>query len=319
MVIGTHALISDGVEFKNLNLVITDEQHRFGVAQRARLLAKGNNPHLMVMSATPIPRTLALMIYGDLDISVLNEMPSGRQAVSTYCIDTGKKARAYNFLKDQIDLGGQCYIVCPLVDESELPLASVKQYAEDMQNTVFQSYRVGLLHGKMKVAEKEFVMRQFYNGEIDVLVSTTVIEVGVDVPNAVVMLIENAERFGLSQLHQLRGRVGRGSKKSYCIMVSDAQNEDTVRRLSIMCQTNDGFKIADEDLKLRGPGDFFGSKQHGLPELKIAGFADMNYLNDAQSAATEIIAEDADLSAPAHRGLRAEVNRLFGTTGYQLN
>lgn len=319
IIIGTHALISDGVEFKNLCLVVTDEQHRFGVAQRSKLLAKGNNPHLMVMSATPIPRTLALMIYGDLDISVLNELPKGRQTISTYCINSGKKLRAYNFLKDQIDCGGQCYIVCPVVEEGELPLTAVKQYAQQLQATVFKSYKVGLLHGKMKAAEKERVMREFSEGSIDILVSTTVIEVGVDVPNAVVMMIENAERFGLSQLHQLRGRVGRGDKKSYCILVSDAKGDESLQRLSTMCRTSNGFEIADEDLKLRGPGDFFGSKQHGLPELKIADLADMNYLRTAQQAAQEIMLADPDLSLECNKMLRAEIARLFGKTGYQLN
>lgn len=319
IIIGTHALISDGVEFKNLCLVVTDEQHRFGVAQRAKLLAKGNNPHLMVMSATPIPRTLALMIYGDLDISVLNELPKGRQAIDTYCINSSKKLRAYNFLKNQIDLGGQCYIVCPVVEEGELPLTAVKQYSEQLQNTVFKSYSVGLLHGKMKAAEKERIMREFTAGDIHILVSTTVIEVGVDVPNAVVIMIENAERFGLSQLHQLRGRVGRGSKKSYCILVSDSRSDESIQRLSTMCRTSNGFEIADEDLKLRGPGDFFGAKQHGLPELKIADLADMNYLRMAQQAAQEILIKDPDLSQECNRLLRGEIARLFGKTGYQLN
>lgn len=315
LIIGTHALISDGVEFCRLGLCVTDEQHRFGVSQRAKLLAKGENPHLLVMSATPIPRTLALIIYGDLDISVIDELPPGRQTVDTMLIDSAKRHRMYGFMKKLINEGRQCYIVCPAVEEGELQIASAQEYAEELQKFEFKDYRIGLLHGKMKPAEKERVMRAFADGDTDLLVSTTVIEVGVDVPNAVVMAVENAERFGLSQLHQLRGRVGRGQYKSYCILISDAQNEETVARLRTMCQTNNGFEIADMDLKLRGPGDFFGARQHGLPELKIADLTDMDGLDAAQQAAQKILEESPDLSTGAARSLRAEIRRLFGRVG----
>ena len=315
LIIGTHALISDGVEFCRLGLCVTDEQHRFGVSQRAKLLAKGENPHLLVMSATPIPRTLALIIYGDLDISIIDELPPGRQTVDTMLIDSAKRHRMYGFMKKLINEGRQCYIVCPAVEESELQVASAQKYAEELQRFEFRDYRIGLLHGKMKASDKERVMRAFANGEIDLLVSTTVIEVGVDVPNAVVMAVENAERFGLSQLHQLRGRVGRGEYKSYCILISDAQNEETVARLRTMCRTNNGFEIADMDLKLRGPGDFFGARQHGLPELKIADLTDMEGLTAVQQAAEKILTESPDLSTGAARSLRAEIRRLFGRVG----
>ncbi len=315
LVIGTHALLSDGVEFRRLGLVVTDEQHRFGVAQRARLLSKGENPHLLVMSATPIPRTLALIIYGDLDITVIDQLPPGRQKVDTFLIDSSKRERMYNFLKKLMDQGRQCYIVCPAVEEGELNLTSVQEYAEDLMAGPFCDYAVGLLHGKMKSAQKDSVMRAFARGEIELLVATTVVEVGVDVPNAAVMAVENAERFGLSQLHQLRGRVGRGNYKSYCILISDAKNEEAVARLHTMCQTDNGFEIADADLKLRGPGDFFGARQHGLPELKIADLADMPNLAAAQSAAQEILSKSPDLSHPAYKSLRAEVVRLFGKVG----
>lgn len=320
LVIGTHALISEGVDFSKLGLVITDEQHRFGVRQRAALLAKGINPHLMVMSATPIPRTLALMIYGDLDLSVIDELPPGRQKVDTFLIDDEKRVRAFNFLIRHIEQGRQCYIVCPAVDENELGIIGAEEYAEKIKKQFFNNYRVEVVHGKMKPVHKEEIMSDFVEGKIDVLVSTTVIEVGVNVPNAVVMMIENAERFGLSQLHQLRGRVGRGEHKSYCVLVSNAKNEDTIKRLKILCSTNDGFKIADEDLKLRGPGDFFGSRQHGLPELQIADFAEnMDDFRSAQTEAQNILASYPNLNDDSLRGLRAEVKQLFGRVGNQLN
>ena len=301
-------------------LVITDEQHRFGVDQRASLSAKGENPHLLVMSATPIPRTLALMIYGDLDISVLNERPPGRQEIETYTIDSKKRPRAFQYLRKHIEAGYQCYIICPLIEEGQGDMASVLQYTEILKRDYFPDLEIGILHGKLKAKEKEEVMARFAAGELPILVSTTVVEVGVDVPNAVVILIENAERYGLSQLHQLRGRVGRGTVKSTCILVSDAQNEEAITRLKTMCRTSDGFQIADADLRLRGPGDFFGTNQHGLPDLKIADMAeDLETLQQAQAAAKALLHADPELSEPNHRGLRGEVRMLFakvGTNGF---
>lgn len=313
LVIGTHALLSDDVYFSNLGLIITDEQHRFGVSQRAKLVSKGHEPHVVVMSATPIPRTLAMIIYGDLDISVLDEMPPGRQKIDTFCISGEKRLRAYNFIKNLIDEGRQAYIVCPLIDESDSNLLSAQEYAQKLQNEFFKNYKIGLLHGKMSAREKNYIMNAFAAHEIDILVSTTVIEVGVNVPNSVVMLIENAERFGLSQLHQLRGRVGRGEHKSYCILISDNKNEETLRRLHTVCKTNDGIKIADEDLKTRGPGDFIGSRQHGLPDLHISGLIkDVNVLNDSKRAALAILNEHPLLKLEKNRVLKAEITRLFG-------
>ena len=318
--VGTHSLISENVVFQNLGLVITDEQHRFGVKQRSTLLAKGTEPHLLVMSATPIPRTLALMIYGDLDISIINELPPGRQVIDTFHIDSSIRLRAYNFMKKNIDSGRQCYIVCPAVDNTDTGLFGVEEYAAKISSNEFSDYRVGVLHGKMKSADKDAVMNDFISGNIDVLVSTTVVEVGVDVPNSTIILIENAERFGLSQLHQLRGRVGRGKEKSYCILVSDAKGEEALRRLKTLCATNDGFVIADEDLKMRGPGDFFGSRQHGLPQLKIADLAEnVDVLRDAQAASKEIMKEFVDSGNSHYNGLRAEVSMLFEDVGTQLN
>ena len=314
--IGTHALLSEGVEFRRLGLVITDEQHRFGVAQRAALAAKGINPHLLVMSATPIPRTLALILYGDLDVSILDELPPGRQPIETYAVNSAKRDRAYGYVRRHLDQGRQGYIVCPLVEEGETDLISATEYAQKLAAGPFREYTLGLLHGKMKPAEKERVMADFAGNRIQLLVSTTVIEVGVDVPNAVIMVIENAERFGLAQLHQLRGRVGRGQYQSTCILISDAQNEEAIRRLKVMCRTNDGFQIADEDLKLRGPGDFFGSRQHGLPNLKIADLmGDMPLFREAQEAAQALIAADPALELPENRPLREEVGRLFDQVG----
>ncbi|PWM21550.1 MAG: ATP-dependent DNA helicase RecG [Collinsella tanakaei] len=316
VLIGTQALFSESVRFQRLGLVITDEQHRFGVSQRAALAAKGEHPHLLVMSATPIPRTLALMIYGDLELSILDELPPGRQKIDTYVIDSSKRLRAFAYLQKHIDRGLQCYIICPLIEEGESDMASVEQYAQKLKSEWMPHVRVGTLHGKMKPAEKDAVMSAFAAGDLDILVSTTVVEVGVDVPNAVVMLIENAERYGLSQLHQLRGRVGRGKEKSTCILVSDAQNEETLRRLRILAESSDGFQIADEDLKLRGPGDFFGSRQHGLPALQIADMAgDLDVLREAQETARQIFSADPLLQSPDHRGLRAEVNQLFAKNG----
>ncbi len=318
LVVGTHALISDGVAFCRLGLVITDEQHRFGVAQRARLAEKGANPHLLVMSATPIPRTLALIIYGDLDVSVLDELPPGRQPIATFAVDSGKRARAYGYVKKHLDEGRQAYVVCPLVEEGEegSDLAAATALVEELRGGALAGYRVALLHGRMKGAEKEAVMTAFARGEADVLVSTTVIEVGVDVPNAVIMVIENADRFGLAQLHQLRGRVGRGEYASTCILISDAQNEEARRRLAVMCKTTDGFRIADEDLQLRGPGDFFGNRQHGLPQLGIADLmGDAALLGAARCAAEELLRDDPFLSADEHRPLAEAVDRLFQRVG----
>lgn len=318
LIIGTHALIQDDVEFQNLGLVITDEQHRFGVKHRGALSKKGTSPHTLVMSATPIPRTLALMVYGDLDVSVLDELPPGRQVIETYAIDTAKRGRAYNYVKKHLDEGRQGYIVCPLVEEGETDLAAAEEYAENISKGIFSGYTVGLLHGKMKPKDKDAVMARFVSGEIQLLVSTTVIEVGVDVPNAVIMVIENAERFGLSQLHQLRGRIGRGQYKSTCILITDAQNEAAQRRMNIMKSTTDGFKIADEDLKMRGPGDFFGSRQHGLPEMKIAMLTDTAILTEANRFAREIIADDPDFEKEENRNLGAAITEMFSSE-YVMN
>lgn len=313
LIIGTHALLSDDVYFAKLGLIITDEQHRFGVSQRAKLIAKGSEPHVVVMSATPIPRTLAMIIYGDLDISILDEMPSGRQKIDTFFISGEKRLRVYKFIKKLIDEGRQAYVVCPLIDENNSEVFSAQQYAENLKNEFFKDYNIGLLHGKLTAREKNYIMNEFLLNRINILVSTTVIEVGVDVPNSVVMLIENAEHFGLSQLHQLRGRVGRGKYKSYCILISDSKNELTLRRFNTICNTNDGLKIAEEDLKTRGPGDFFGARQHGLPDLHIAGLIkDVSILSDSKNAASQILNEDPTLSLEKNRVLKAEVDRLFG-------
>lgn len=311
--VGTHALLTDDVEFENLGLVVTDEQHRFGVGQRGRLSAKGNNPHTLVMSATPIPRTLGLIIYGDLDISIIDEYPAGRQKIATYCVDSSYNARVYNYIKKFIAEGRQAYIVCPLVDENEaLGIKSASEYFKELSENQFKNYTVGLLHGKMKPKDKENVMRRFAAGEIQLLISTTVIEVGIDVPNAALMVIENAERFGLSQLHQLRGRIGRGEYSSACILISDVKSGDTKRRLDVIKNNTDGFKIADEDLKLRGPGDFLGSRQHGLPDMKIADiFADRETLHLAGKEAEELIKRDPALHDPENSGLRTEIAALF--------
>lgn len=316
LIVGTHALIQKDVAFQHLGLVITDEQHRFGVTQRSELSEKGENPHRLVMSATPIPRTLALIIYGDLDLSVLDELPPGRQSIETYAVSGELRERAYTYVKKHLAQGRQGYIVCPLVEEGETDLAAAEDFAATLSTGFFRDNRVGLLHGRMRAADKERTMTAFVNGDIQLLVSTTVIEVGVDVPNAVIMVIENAERFGLSQLHQLRGRIGRGSEKSTCILISDAQNEEAKRRLDIMAKTTDGFKIADEDLKLRGPGDFFGARQHGLPALRIADMMkDTDLLRETQAAARQLLDTDPSLSLPQHRALSAAVTELFAAVG----
>ncbi len=312
VVVGTHALVQQSTEFQNLGLVITDEQHRFGVEQRAVLASKGNNPHKLVMSATPIPRTLALMIYGDLDLSILKELPKGRQPIETYAVTGKLRERAFGFVRDRLDEGRQGYIVCPMIDENELDLQDVKTYAKKLSDGEFKNYRVGLLHGRLSANDKEKIMRQFKAHEIDLLVATTVVEVGVDVPNAVIMLVENADRFGLSQLHQLRGRVGRGEHKSYCILVTDNVTEESKRRLKVLSKTSDGFKISEEDLKLRGPGDFFGSRQHGLPKMKIADMSqDTEILYAAQNTARRITDDDPELEKSENKGLKEIAERLF--------
>ena len=318
VVVGTHALLEEDVRFANLSLTVTDEQHRFGVRQRGMLAEKAVNPHLLVMSATPIPRTLGLLMYGDLDISILDELPPGRKPIKTWFI-TGKKRRdMYGFLEKQIAAGHQVYIVCPAIEENEMDsgMKAVKQYYEQVACPLLPGRRIGLLHGKMKPKDKDEVMQQFKAGELDVLVSTTVIEVGVDVPNATVMVIENAERFGLSALHQLRGRVGRGAANSCCILISDNEGEAVRQRLHFLCRTSDGFAVAKYDLETRGPGDFFGEAQHGLPTLHVADLVqDTRTLTVAQQEAKALLALDPNLAKPEHKALSDEVERLFATAG----
>ena len=317
LVVGTHAILSEGVEFARLGLAVIDEQHRFGVRQRGMLAEKAVNPHLLVMSATPIPRTLGLLIYGDLDISILDELPPGRTPVKTRCI-TGKKRRdLYHFLDQEIGRGRQVYLVCPAIEDvPDGGLNAVKSYYEDIAKALLPDRRVGLMHGKLKPKEKAAVMEDFKAGRLDALVSTTVIEVGVDVPNASVMVIENAERYGLSALHQLRGRVGRGAAESWCFLVSDNQSENVQKRLKFLCSTTDGFAVAQYDLETRGPGDFFGSRQHGLPTLQIADLMnDTRTLHAAQSEAAAMLAEDPLLEAPAHALLEQQVQQMFEKAG----
>ena len=314
ILIGTHALIEDNVEFENIGLVITDEQHRFGVRQRGKLSSKGVSPDILVMTATPIPRTLALILYGDLDISIIDELPPGRQPIETIAVEKKKRDKVYNSLvRREVDKGRQVYIVCPLVEESEtLDITSATETAEEIKRDFFPDLRVGLLHGKMKPSEKDAIMTAFKNHELDILVSTTVIEVGVNVPNSTLMIIENAERFGLAQLHQLRGRVGRGKHQSYCVLIYGSNSEVCRKRMDIMEETNDGFKISEKDLEIRGPGEFFGTMQHGVPELKIANlFKHMKILKTVQQEARIIIGDDPTLDFKEYRGLKREIESKF--------
>ena len=314
ILIGTHALIEDKVEFNNLGIVITDEQHRFGVRQRNKLSEKGYNPDILVMTATPIPRTLALILYGDLDISIIDELPPGRQPIETIAVYKDKRDKAYNSLvREEVEKGRQVYIVCPLVEESEaIEAKSAVELVEELRSEYFSDLRLGLLHGKMKPSEKDEIMKSFKNRELDILVSTTVIEVGVNVPNATLMIIENAERFGLAQLHQLRGRVGRGKHKSYCILIYSSKSEVCSQRMGIMEETTDGFKISEKDLEIRGPGEFFGTRQHGLPELRVANiFKHMKILKLAQQEARYIISEDLKLQNYENKKLKQEVLKKF--------
>ena len=321
LIVGTHALFSQDVEYRNLALVVTDEQHRFGVNQRSALISKGARPHVLVMSATPIPRTLALIIYGDLDISVIDQLPPGRQKVDTFAVDESYRARLNSFIRKQVQDGRQVFVVCPMVEENEelnMRLKSAQEHAAQL-SAVFPDLKVACIHGKMKARDKEETMSAFASGRIQILVATTVIEVGVDVPNASLMIVENADRFGLSQLHQLRGRVGRGKHKSYCILVSDNDSPEVRSRLSIMCKTGDGFKISEEDLRLRGPGDFFGSRQHGLPEMHVADLgADVQVLQQAQEESRRLLELDPELCLPEHLALRDKVEQLYraNSTGF---
>ncbi len=313
IITGTHALIQEAVNFKSLGLVITDEQHRFGVRQRAVLTEKGDNPHALVMTATPIPRTLALILYGDLDISIIDELPPGREPVDTFAVNTSYRQRIYTFIHKEIEKGRQAYIICPMIEENEkLELKAVTEYARELKSGAFSDLNVELLHGKIKGEEKQRIMAEFAQGKTDVLISTTVIEVGINVPNATVMLIENADRFGLSTLHQLRGRVGRGGGKSYCILVSDNRGKVATERLKTMCRTNDGFVISEKDLSLRGPGDFFGTRQHGLPEMKIANlYKDIETLKLVQQASIELYKKDSTLSLAENQPLRKKIAEIF--------
>ena len=313
VLIGTHALLVDDVVFNNLGLVVTDEQHRFGVRQRGNIVAKGNNPDVLVMTATPIPRTLALILYGDLDISIIDELPPNRKKIETFAVTKGMEERVNNFIRKHINEGRQIYIVCPLVEENEeIEAKSVTQLEEKYKNEVFKEYRVEYLHGKMKQKEKDEIMKNFKDGNIDILISTTVIEVGVNVPNASLMIVENSERFGLAQLHQLRGRVGRGEYQSYCILKYEGRSQEIRERMKIMTDTNDGFVIAEKDLELRGSGEFFGTKQHGIPEFKIANlFEDMETLKCVQSVVVKIENDDPKLEKEENKPLRKLINDKF--------
>lgn len=315
VVVGTHAVFQKAVEYNRLALVITDEQHRFGVAQRAALAEKGGIPHKLVMSATPIPRTLALMIYGDLEISTLDIMPAGRKPIQTFAVTGKLRERAMNFMKQELTQGRQAYIVCPAIEEGETDLKSVNAYAEEMRRTLLSGWRLGILHGQMTPAEKDAAMLAFRNYETDVLICTTVVEVGVDVPNATVMLIEDAERFGLSQLHQLRGRVGRGDFQSYCILLTEHANEESRERLRLLSSTTDGFRLAEADLEMRGSGDLLGSMQHGLPTMKLANLTDVKMLAEVQEACELLLSDDPDLQKEEHHALYTDIVRLFAQFG----
>jgi ATP-dependent DNA helicase RecG len=312
VIVGTHALIQKGVEFKDLALVIVDEQHRFGVEQRAALRQKGHNPHMLVMTATPIPRTLSLTVYGDLDVSLLDEMPPGRQPIQTQWFLPRERERAYSFIRNQVEKGYQAFIICPLVEGSDRveAKAAVEEY-ERLQKTIFPDLKLGLLHGRMKGQEKEAIMAQFHRKEMDILVSTSVVEVGIDVPNATVMMVEGANRFGLAQLHQFRGRVGRGEAKSACILLSDTPSEESVERLRAIESTQDGFKLAEIDLEMRGPGEFFGTRQSGMPPLRMAKLSDQRTLEEARQAAKDIFAHDPELQNPDHRLLSRKLAEFW--------
>ncbi len=317
ILIGTHAVIQENVEFNRLGLAITDEQHRFGVKQRAILSHKGNNPDVIVMTATPIPRTLALILYGDLDVSIIDELPPGRKEIETYAVGPEMIERINNFIRKQILESRQAYIVCPLIEESEtLTVNAAEELYKDFKDNIFKEFKVGLLHGKMKPKEKDLVMEEFKNHKIDILVSTTVIEVGVNVPNSNIMVIYNAERFGLAQLHQLRGRVGRGEHQSYCILINESNNQISRERMRVLQNSTDGFKISEKDLELRGPGEFFGTRQHGLPELKVANlFTDMDILKVAQKEAINIVNQDPNLELEKYRELKKKIQEMFSNLG----
>jgi len=320
IVIGTHTLIQEGVQFQRLGLAVVDEQHRFGVVQRAALREKGSNPHVLVMTATPIPRTLALTVYGDLDMTVLDEMPPGRPPVKTYRLRPEQRAQAYDFVRRKVSEGRQAYVICPLVEESEAVAAkaAVQEY-ERLSRDVFPDLRLGLLHGRVTPAEKDAAMRAFRDGELDVLVSTAVVEVGIDVPNATVMLVEGADRFGLAQLHQFRGRVRRSTEQAYCLLLSENPSPEVQERLRIMETVHDGFTLAEEDLRIRGPGEYFGTRQSGLPDLRVAKLTDVALIERARTEATRLLEEDPELRRPEHAALRSRVEELWGRVSGEVS